>query len=80
MDNVVKAKSAWFSVINWTAVVSFLAAGATLFGIDLDAKTQAEILAGILALTNIITVIRRTFFNNTVSPDLAGRTVRIEKA
>lgn len=73
------AKSAWFSKINWTQGVSLLASILVVFGIDLDPKTQVEIIAAIQALQAVTTWAFRTFGNNTVSPDLAGKTVTVVK-
>lgn len=74
------AKSAWMSKINWTQGVAALAAALAFFGFDLDAHTQASILAGIVGVQAVVTWFFRTFMNNSVDPSLAGRTVTIQKA
>jgi hypothetical protein len=69
MDSTnVLIKSAWFSKINWTQFVSFIAMMLTTFGIDLDAETQAQILAGIIAAQAVVTWFLRTFKTDTVTP------------
>lgn len=80
MNQTVVAKSAWASKINWTQAVAILASIGAYFGLDLDAQTQAEILAAIPIVQGLVTWVLRTFFNNSVSPELAGRTVTVQKA
>ncbi len=80
MNQTVVAKSAWQSKIVWTQVVSILAMALSFFGYDLDAQTQTEILAAIIAVNGVITWVLRTFFNNSVSPEMAGKTVKVQKA
>lgn len=76
----VVAKSAIWSKINWTQGVAMLAMLLSLFGFDLDAQTQADIMAAIIAVQGVITWVLRTFFNNSVDPSLAGKTVTVQKA
>lgn len=78
--DVIKAKSAVFSKINWAQGISIAAMLLSFFGFDLDAKTQAEILAAIIALNGVFTWVMRTFFNNSVGPEMAGKTVTVVKA
>lgn len=75
----VEAKSAWFSKINWTQAVAFLAMILSIFGFDLDAKTQTEVLAAIVSIQACVTWFLRTFYNNSVDPSLAGQTVFVDK-
>lgn len=65
---VVPTKSAWLSKINWTQGIAALAMVLTFFGLDLDAKTQAEILAGIVGVQSVVTWLMKTFFTSTVTP------------
>ena len=65
---LVDVKSAWFSKINWTQAISFIAMMLTTFGIDLDADTQAQILAGIISAQATVTWFLRTFKTDTVPP------------
>jgi hypothetical protein len=62
-----ETKTAWFSKINWTQAVSFLAMIIAFFGFDLPAEQQAEIVAAILAVTNVVTWIIRTWFTDTLT-------------
>jgi uncharacterized protein (DUF697 family) len=64
----VEVKSAWLSKINWTQAVSVAASIGVIFGVDLDPKTQVEIVAGIQGLQSVATWAFRTFFNRSVSP------------
>ncbi len=69
MDSTnVLIKSAWFSKINWTQAISFVAMMLTTFGIDLDPETQAQILAGIISAQATVTWFLRTFKTDTVTP------------
>lgn len=67
--NNVPVKSAWFAKINWTAIGSAVISLATANAFGLDAQTQATVLLMTNLATNIATVIFRTYFNNTVTPD-----------
>ena len=78
MNNAIEAKSAWFSKINWTQGIAFLAMILSIFGFDLDAKTQTEILGAIISLTAVVTWFFRTFFNNSVDPKFANQTVFVQ--
>lgn len=64
----VEYKSAFLSKINWAQLVAMLAMLFTYFGIDLDAGTQAAVLAGITGISTLITWVMRTFFTTTVTP------------
>ena len=68
-----QTKSAWRSKINWTQAVAFLAVMFTMFGIDLDAKTQAELVATIAGASQVLTWVLRTFFTSTVTPAVAAK-------
>jgi hypothetical protein len=63
----VPIKSAWLSKINWTQLVSVIASLLALKGIDLDAQTQANILAGIVGINAVVTFVMRTWFNGSVN-------------
>lgn len=66
-------QTAWLSKINWTQAVAFLAVMFTMFGIDLDAETQAQIVAAIAAISQVLTWIMRTWFTATITPASAGQ-------
>lgn len=65
---VVSVKSAWLSKINWTQFVAAAAMLLTLFGIELDANTQAQVLAGIVGVQAALTFVWKTWFTSTVTP------------
>lgn len=69
---LVKTKSAWASKINWTQVIGVVAMLGAMFGLDLDAQTQAAIVAGIVAVQGVATVIFKTWFTSTVTPESSG--------
>ena len=50
------------SKINWTQIIGAVAAILVLFEIDLPPEQQAAIVAGIIAVQNVLTVIWRTWF------------------
>jgi hypothetical protein len=56
---------ALLSKINWTQVVSFGAMALTVFGLDLPPETQVAIVAVITGLTNVITIVWRTWFTGS---------------
>jgi hypothetical protein len=64
----VEVKSAWLSKINWTQAVAVVAMVATMFGLDIDATLQAEILAAIIGVQSVVTWVIKTFFSPTVTP------------
>jgi len=65
---VVPVKSAWLSKINWTQGIAALAMLLTFFGIELDANTQSQMLAGIIGVQAVLTWAMKTFFTSTVTP------------
>ena len=65
---VVPVKSPLLSKINWTQVVAAGAAILVVFGVDIDARTQAELCAGIVALQAAVTVIIKTWFTSSITP------------
>ena len=70
---VVPVKSAWFSKINWTQAIAFLAMLVSYFGINVDPATQAAILAAITAISTIVTWIMKTFFTKSITPSSAAK-------
>lgn len=64
---VVPVKSAWASKINWTQAIGFVAIAGSWFGLDLDAKTQTEIIGAIALATQAATWIQRTWFTKAVT-------------
>lgn len=72
MQNVI-VQSAWFSKINWTQAIGVLASVLVIFGINLDATTQVEVVAGIQGLVAVATWIMKTFFTTTITPSSAKK-------
>lgn len=66
-------KSAWLSKINWTQAIGFLAMIGTVLGFDLDAETQKNLLALIVAGQAVLTWVLRTWFTKTVTPSVAAK-------
>ena len=70
VDNV-PVKSAWLSKINWTQAVAGAAMVVTFVSggqLNIDASQQAAIIVVIGVVSQVITWVWRTWFNNTVSP------------
>lgn len=65
--NNVPIKSAWYAKINWTALGSAAATLLTTNAFGLDPQTQVTVLAVTNLITNVATVVFRTFFSNTVT-------------
>jgi predicted RND superfamily exporter protein len=53
------------SKINWANIIGGAATLLTVFGIDLSPEMQASIVAGIALVTQLVTVVFRTFFTGT---------------
>lgn len=49
------------SKINWTNLVAAAATLMTVFGFDLSIEAQAQIVTGIALVTQLLTVVFRTF-------------------
>lgn len=70
---LVETKSAWLSKINWTQAVALLAMALSFFGFpEMSSETQAEILAGIIAIQAFVTWVFKTFLTSTVTPSSAA--------
>ncbi len=68
---VVEVQSAWFSKINWTQVVQALATVvviATGGKVDLTPDQQLQIVGGIVIIGNLATIIMKTYFTKTITP------------
>lgn len=53
---------AHLSKINWTQAISIIATIVAMFGIDLDAETQAAVVSTIAGATTVLTFVFRTWF------------------
>ncbi len=68
---VVNTQSPWFSKINWTQVVQGVAAVlviATGGKIELTPEQQLQIVGAIVIAGNLATIIMKTYFTTTVTP------------
>lgn len=71
---VVPVKSAFLSKINWTQVVGPAAAVLAFFGVkDVTADQLAAIIIGIQSLQSVVTVIIKTFYTGTITPQSMGQ-------
>lgn len=57
------------SKINWTQLASILAMAAAYFGLDVSAETLAAIIFGIASAGDVITMVWKTWFTKTVTPE-----------
>jgi hypothetical protein len=69
----VPIRSAWYSKVNWVAVVGAIGTLVTSNAIGLDAETQVKVLAVWGLAQNVATVVFRTWFNGSVSPQSLDR-------
>lgn len=58
------SKPVWESKVNWTQIVTVLAMGLAMFGIDLAPELQGRIAVSISALAGAVTILWRTWFTN----------------
>lgn len=65
--------SAWYSKINWTQALGMAVTGATVLGIDVDPKTQVEIITATQSIVAVGTWFFRTFMNKSVAPSSLGK-------
>jgi len=75
-DNTVTVpvKETWFSKINWTQVGSMVVMGMTMMGIVVPPDLEKAALATLIAISGFATIIFRTYFNGTVTPQSVGKT------
>jgi len=62
-----QVESPFLSTINLTQLAAILFAIAALLGFDIPPDVRAQILAGIVAVTGVVTWILKTFFNGKVT-------------
>lgn len=68
----VQIKSAMESKINWTQVVGVVASVATLFGFTVPPDMIPAVVTGIVAVQGLLTVVWKTWFTNTITPESAN--------
>lgn len=64
----VPVKPATQSKINWTQVVAIASTVLALVGFDLDASEQVAVVTAIQVVSNLVTMVFRTWFNKSVTP------------
>ncbi|RWP05113.1 hypothetical protein [Mesorhizobium sp.] len=69
----VEVKSAWYSKINWTQALGLIASILVVFGVDVPAEVQVQIVAGIQAAQAVVTWVLKTWFSDSVTPSAAGK-------
>jgi hypothetical protein len=69
----VPIKSATQSKINWTALVGPALSALAYFGLKLDPQQAIAVIAGIQAAQSIVTIVLKTYFTKTVTPDSVGQ-------
>ncbi len=68
---IVNTQSPWFSKINWAQVVQGVAAIAVIATggkINLTPEQQLQIVGAIVVVGNLATIIMKTYFTTTVTP------------
>ncbi len=61
-------KSAKRSKINWTQIIGIAGMVGSYFGFDLTPEEHSALLLSIGVVTKLVTMIWRTWFNDTVTP------------
>lgn len=69
----VGVKSPLSSKINIAQIVSIVAMAAAMFGLEVPAEVQAEIVSTIVAINALVTIIARTWFTTSVTPQSAKK-------
>lgn len=64
----VETKSAWVSKINWLQILGAIVSLATTNVLGLDDATQAKVLAATTLAQSLGTVVLKTWFTNTITP------------
>lgn len=66
-------KSAFASKINWTQAIAAIAMILTMFGFNLPADVQAQIVAIIVGVQAVVTWVMRTWFTTSITPQSAAK-------
>lgn len=74
MNVTVDVKPARLSKINWTQIVALVVMVLSLFGIEMDDKTRADLLAGLIGVQSVVTFVLRTWFTKEVTPQSVATT------
>jgi len=69
----VVVKDAWYSKINWTQVITIAFTLATYAGAVVPKELEPAIMTAVTAIGGVLTIIFRTWFNPTVTPQSVGK-------
>lgn len=69
----VEVKSPWVSKINWTQMLAMAASLATVFGWTVPPDLVPAAVTAITAVQAVATVVMRTWFTKTVTPEAAAK-------
>lgn len=64
----VPVKSPWLSKINWANALGLLVSVLAFMGVIVPPELKEQVGVAIAAITQVVTIILRTWFNNTVTP------------
>lgn len=70
---VVPVQSGLWSKINWTAAAGPMASFLAWVGLDVTAEQLVAIFFGVQAIQSVLTVVWKTWFTKTVTPQSAAR-------
>lgn len=73
LTQVVDIKPWWQSKIVWTQVIGVGAIVASVFGFNLTADQQVQVVEAVTAVASVVTVILKVFFTTTVTPSSAKK-------
>jgi hypothetical protein len=65
----VPVKSAFLSKINWTNAVQLLVGVSAFLGYKISETDQATVLGAIMGVGAAVTIVLRTFWNRSVTPE-----------
>ena len=66
--SLVPVQSAYLSKVNWTQLIMLLLTVLTYFGVPIDDATKLQIVSGVVALGTVLTVVWKTFFTKSITP------------
>jgi len=67
--NGVPVKSAWLSKINWANAIGLAVSALAFFGIIVPDGLKEQVGIASAAVTQVVTIVLRTWFNRTVTPE-----------
>lgn len=70
---IVEEKSAWYSKINITSVITVIFTLLTAFGMPIPDELKVQILAAISAISSVVIIVWKTWFTTTITPASASK-------